>query len=90
MSGAYIEYDDKIIFHPGYYVQEIIESKNMTKSHFANLLSVPKDYLDRLLKGKDDITMFVAQKLSYMSGTSVNYWLNLQKAFDEGVEKIEQ
>ena len=29
--GNYIEYDDKMAFHPGYYIKEIVEESGLTQ-----------------------------------------------------------
>lgn len=31
----YIEYNDKIAFHPGYYIKEIIDESGITQEDFA-------------------------------------------------------
>ena len=31
----YIEYDDRIAFHPGYYIKEIIDESGLTQRDFA-------------------------------------------------------
>lgn len=33
--GNYIEYDDKMAFHPGYYIKEIVEESGLTQEDFA-------------------------------------------------------
>ena len=34
----YIEYNDKIAFHPGYYIKEIIEESGLSQKDFAKRL----------------------------------------------------
>ena len=80
--GNYIEFDDKIAFHPGYYIQEIVEESGLTQSDFAKRLgTTPKD-LSLLIRGEQNLSSDIAMKLSRMTGTSVSYWLNLQQAYD--------
>ena len=31
----YIEYNDRIAFHPGYYIKEIVEESGLTQEDFA-------------------------------------------------------
>ena len=38
MSNKIIEYKDLIAFHPGQYVEELIEDYNVTQKEFANRL----------------------------------------------------
>lgn len=33
----YIEYNDRVAFHPGYYIKEIVEQSGLTQKDFANL-----------------------------------------------------
>ena len=78
----YIKYDDKIAFHPGYYIQEIVEESGLTQAEFATRLgTTPKD-LSLLIRGEQNLSSDIAMKLSRMTGTSVSYWLNLQQAYD--------
>ena len=35
----YIEYNDKIAFHPGYYIKEIIDESGITQEDFAKRLA---------------------------------------------------
>ena len=39
----YIEYGDRIAFHPGYYIKEIIDESGLTQQDFAKRLdTTPK------------------------------------------------
>ena len=78
----YIEFDDKIVFHPGYYIQEIVEESGLTQADFAKRLgTMPKD-LNLLIRGEQNLSSDIAMKLSRMTGTSVSYWLNLQNGYN--------
>lgn len=78
----YIEYDDKIAFHPGYYIKEIIEESGLTQEDFAKRLDTTPKNLSLLIRGEQNLSINIAMKLSRMIGTSVSYWLNLQNAYD--------
>lgn len=78
----YIEYNDKIAFHPGYYIKEIVEESGLTQENFAKQLDTTLENMSLLIQGKQSLSMDIAMKLSKMIGTSVSYWLNLQNAFD--------
>ena len=78
----YIEYDDKIAFHPGYYIKEIVEESGLTQEDFAKRLDTTPKNLSLLIRGEQSLSIDIAMKLSRMIGTSVSYWLNLQNAFD--------
>lgn len=78
----YIEYNDKIAFHPGYYIKEIIEESGLTQEDFAKRLDTTPKNLSYLVRGEQSLSVDIAMKLSRMLGTSLNYWLNLQQTYD--------
>ena len=78
----YIEYNDKIAFHPGYYIKEIVEESGLTLEDFAKRLDMTPKNLSILIRGEQSLSIDIATKLSRMIGTTVEYWLNLQNAYD--------
>lgn len=78
----YIEYNDTIAFHPGYYIKEIVDESGLTQEDFAKRLDTTPKNLSLLIRGEQSLSIDIAMKLSRMIGTSVNYWLNLQNAYD--------
>ncbi len=84
----YIEYNDKVAFHPGYYLKEIVDESGLTQEDFAKRLGTTPKNLSILIRGDQSLSIDIAIKLSRMLGTSVTYWLNLQQAFDEKVAEI--
>lgn len=78
----YIEYNDKIAFHPGYYIKEIVDGSGLTQEDFAKRLDTTPKNLSLLIRGEQSLSIDIAMKLSRMIGTSVNYWLNLQNVYD--------
>lgn len=78
----YIEYNDTIVFHPGYYIKEIVDESGLTQEDFAKRLDTTPKNLSLLIRGEQSLSIDIAMKLSRMVGTSVSYWLNLQNAYD--------
>lgn len=78
----YIEYNDTIAFHPGYYIKEIVEESGLTQADFAKRLDTTPKNLSLLIRGEQSLSIDIAMKLSRMLGTSVSYWLNLQNTYD--------
>lgn len=78
----YIEYNDMIAFHPGYYIKEIVEESGLTQEDFAKRLDTTPKNLSLLIRGEQTLSIDIAMKLSRMLGTSIHYWLNLQNAYD--------
>ena len=44
--------------------------------------------VDVLIKGEQSLSIDIAAKLSRMQGTTVDYWLGLQKAYDEKITEF--
>lgn len=78
----YIEYNDTVAFHPGYYIKEIVEESGLTQEDFAKRLDTTPKNLSILIRGEQSLSIDIAMKLSRMIGTSVSYWLNLQNSYD--------
>lgn len=78
----YIEYKDKIAFHPGYYIQEIVDDSGLTQEDFSRRLDTTPKTLSLLLRGEQNLSIDISVKLSRLTGTSAQYWLNLQAAYD--------
>lgn len=85
----YVEYKNRIAFHPGYYIREIIDDSGMSQEDFAIRLNTTPKNLSLLVRGKQKLTPDIAGKLSNMLGTSVDYWLNLQTEYDSILVAIE-
>ena len=79
----YIEYNDKVAFHPGYYIKEIIDESGLTQADFAKRLGTTPKNISILVRGEQALSVDIANKLSRMLGTSISYWLNLQQKYDE-------
>ncbi len=81
--SSYIEYKDKVAFHPGYYIKEMVEESGLTQEDFAKRLDTTPKNLSLLVRGEQNLSVDIAMKLSRLSGTSIGYWLNLQKGYEE-------
>ena len=77
-------------FHPGFYVQQYLDELKITQEEFAARLGTSGKYLSDLLNGKCNLSRDMACRLSTMTGTSVELWLNLQNAYAEKRKEIEQ
>lgn len=70
-------------FHPGYYVEEIVEDMGITQHEFASRLGVADEVLEELIRGKVKISNSLANRLSRVLGSSPDFWLNLQERYDK-------
>ena len=84
----YLELNNKIIFHPGYYVEEYIKESNLTYRQFSNLAGINLNDLTEIINGNKDIDIFYAFRLAYATDTSRMFWLNLQDAYDKNIKSI--
>lgn len=80
--GSYIEHKDRIAFHPGYYIKEIVEESGLTQEDFAKRLDITPNSLSKIISGEQKLSADMVIKLSRMLGTSATYWVNLQSTFD--------
>ena len=88
MSKKIVEYKDLIAFHPGQYVEELIEDYNVTQKEFAERLGVSAKTVSKLVNAEESISKETAHKLAKLSGVSMQAWLNLQNAYDVKVAEI--
>ncbi len=79
--------DNKIAFHPGYYIEEYIETLGLTQEDFAKRLGTTPKNISLLIRGEQSLSVDIASKLSRMIGTSVKYWLNIQSEYDSLIEE---
>lgn len=84
----YIEYKDKITFHPGYYIKEIVDELGLSQDDFAKRLGTTPKTLSVIINGGQRLTSGIALKLSKMLGSSVEYWLNLQAMYDAALAEM--
>lgn len=69
-------------FHPGIFLEEEIEEREMLKKELAHELGILPTNLSEILRGKRNISPRLAVKLEKTLKISAEYWLNLQTAWD--------
>lgn len=69
-------------FHPGVFLEEEIEDRELLKKTVAQQLEMLPTNLSEILKGKRNISPRLAVKLEKVFKISAEYWLNLQMAWD--------
>ncbi|APX71724.1 HigA family addiction module antitoxin [Companilactobacillus allii] len=84
-----IVYKDLIAFHPGSYVEDIIDELNITQVEFAGRLGTSPKTISKIINGEDNISNDIANKLAKITGISVKTWINLQTNYDLKVIEIE-
>jgi len=86
--GKEVEYKSLIAFHPGTYVEEIVDDLNMNQAEFAKRLGVSAKTVSKVINGADSVSVATASKLAKVTGISMQTWLNLQAQYDTKVEAI--
>ena len=88
MTNKIIESKDLIAFHPGQYVEELIEGYNVTQKEFAERLGISEKKLGKLVNGEESISNDIARKLAKFTNISMITWLNLQSIYDVKIAEI--
>ena len=69
--------------HPGEVLKELyLEPLGMSAIALARELHVPRTRIERLVKGQTGMSADTAMRLAKFFGTTPEYWLNLQRAWD--------
>ena len=69
--------------HPGEVLKELyLDPLGMSAIALARELHVPRTRIERLVKGETGVSADTAMRLAKFFGTTPEYWLNLQRAWD--------
>jgi len=68
--------------HPGEVLADELAELNITPTELARQLEVPANRLSQIIRGRRSITGDTALRLGHWFGTSPQFWLNLQAAYD--------
>jgi addiction module HigA family antidote len=68
--------------HPGELVKDELQEIHVSLNELARALRVPMNRISAIVNGKRAITVDTAMRLARYFGTSPQYWLNLQNAYD--------
>ena len=68
--------------HPGEILGDELEETGLSAKRLAEVIQVPPNRLYQILAGKRNITADTALRLSRYFGTSADFWMNLQTAYE--------
>ncbi len=68
--------------HPGVILKDELRELDLSANAFAKCLAVPTNRITSILKGERGVTADTALRLSIFFGTTAEFWLNLQQAYD--------
>jgi antitoxin HigA-1 len=75
--------ENRIATHPGEIIkEEYLRPAGITQVAFAKHLGIPLQRLNEIIRGKRGITPETAWLLSQALGTTPQFWMNLQDAYD--------
>lgn len=83
------------VFPPGEFLREELEARGWTQADLAEILGRPPRLVSEIISGKRSITPETAKGLAEALGTSPQFWMNLESAYqlsrvrqeDSGVAK---
>jgi addiction module HigA family antidote len=68
--------------HPGEVLADELEEIGVSPTELARQLAVPANRITQIVQGKRAITGDTALRLGHWFGTSPQFWLNLQSAYE--------
>ena len=68
--------------HPGELLRDELGEIGISLNELARALRVPMNRISAIVNGKRSITADTAMRLARYFGTSPQYWINLQTAYD--------
>lgn len=68
--------------HPGEILKDELAEVGISANAFAHALHVPANRITAILNGNRSVTADTALRISRFFGTTPEFWLNLQTAYD--------
>jgi addiction module HigA family antidote len=69
--------------HPGEVLQELyLAPLGLSAIALARRIHVPRTRIERLVRGETTLSADTAMRLAKVFGTTPEYWMNLQRAWD--------
>jgi addiction module HigA family antidote len=68
-------------------LEEFLKPLDMSAARLADALGVPHNRISSIVSGDRDVSVDTAMRLAVAFGTSPQFWLNLQQAYDIRVEE---
>lgn len=69
------------VFPPGDFLRDELEERGWTQADLAEIVGRPVGTVNEIIKGKRKITPETARGLSSALGTSAEFWMNLESAY---------
>lgn len=75
--------------HPGIVLRDELEELGVTPTELARQIETPPNRVSQIIAGKRAVTAATALRLGHWFGTSAEFWLNLQTAYDLRIAREE-
>lgn len=76
---------------PGRFLQvEFLEEYGLSQAELARRTGIPASTINEVIKGKRPISAEFAIALGALFGTSAQYWMNLNSAYELGIAELEK
>lgn len=69
------------VFPPGEFLAQELEARGWTQVEFAEIIQRPNQLVNEIIKGNRSITPETAREIAAALGTSAQYWLSLEVAY---------
>lgn len=69
------------VFPPGEFLRDELENRNWSQLEFAEIIGRPPRVVNEIVAGKRGITPETAKELAAALGTSPQFWMNLETAY---------
>jgi len=70
-------------FPPGDFIKEELEARGWSQQSLAEIMGRQTSVVSAIVNGKRAISLDIATELSSAMGTSVDYWMNLEKSYQQ-------
>jgi antitoxin HigA-1 len=75
--------ENRIPSHPGVILlEEFLKPMEITQVAFAKHIGIPLQRLHKIIRGKRGVTPDTAWRFAQALGTTPEFWMNLQTAYD--------
>ena len=74
-------------FHPGEYLEEGLDEKQMSVEECAKLTQIPVPVIRDIIAGDASVTADIAIALENVLGMQASMWIKLQHAYDDYILK---
>lgn len=71
-----------IAIHPGDILADELEARGLTQKEFAKEMGMYPANLNKIIKGKANITEKIAERLEELLGITKEFWLDIQRDYE--------